>query len=258
MQRKARAAALLAGLLLAGAASAYVPDAQAPVPADPPPDGAMKIDPTVGDKTDLPTNGITDDGDDGPADPTGGAGEPRPGLGNQDPHAPDGQATSVPAPARIGIDAVRYGETDLPAAVRETRNLLLEAARTGDIEALRPVFARQSAPPIVAGFDPVDDPVGNLKLQSGDDEGREILAILIELLESGYVRVGPAEAGTYVWPYFAEVPLDELSDRNYVELYRILTAVDVEEIARQGRYTFFRVGIAADGRVRYFSAGDLE
>ncbi len=61
-----------------------------------------------------------------------------------------------------------------------------------------------------------------------------------------------------MWPYFAEVPLTALEPPHMVDVYRILTSVDVEEIQRQGRYTFYRVGIAADGRVRYFSAGDIE
>ena len=49
-----------------------------------------------------------------------------------------------------------------------------------------------------------------------------------------------------------------LTPRHYVELYRVLTAVDVEEMVRLKRYTFFRVGIAPDGRIRYLSAGDIE
>ncbi|MEO1102805.1 MAG: hypothetical protein AAFW98_03575, partial [Pseudomonadota bacterium] len=111
--------------------------------------------------------------------------------------------------------------------------------------------------PIVTGFERVDDPVAHLRLQSGDDDGQEILAILVELLEAGHVAVEDITT-TYVWPYFAEVPLGTLKAPHKVELYRILTAIDVEEMERLGHYTFFRVGIAEDGRVRYFSAGPLE
>ena len=103
---------------------------------------------------------------------------------------------------------------------------------------------------------PVDDPVAFLKMQSGDEEGHEILAILTEVLETGHVYI--ESDGTYVWPYFAEVPLHEMKPPHLVELYRILTSVDVEEMERMGRYTFFRAGIGKDGRLRYFTAGDLD
>jgi hypothetical protein len=171
------------------------------------------------------------------------------------PHAVDSDAIDVPDPARAGLSDIRYDVEALPPAVAQTRRRLIEAARTGDIEALRPVFGAQKGAP-VTGFSAVEDPVAHLKRQSGDDAGREILAILIELLEAGYVHVGPSDGGTYVWPYFAEVPLDALRPRHYVEVYRILTAIDVEELQRMGRYTFFRVGISHDGRLRYFTAGD--
>ena len=131
-----------------------------------------------------------------------------------------------------------------------------KTART--IDALRPIFGGQRVAPIVAPFQAVPDAVAHLRLQSGDPDGREILAILLELLEGGHVKVGEGSTQTFVWPYFAEVPLNELKPQHMVELYRILTSIDVEELERQGRYTFFRVGIAADGRVRYFSAGEVE
>ncbi|MEM7695345.1 MAG: hypothetical protein AAF318_12910 [Pseudomonadota bacterium] len=181
-------------------------------------------------------------------------------------NAPDGDdhteedATDVPAPppARASLADVRYGADGLPGAVASARNALMEAARAGEIEALRPVFDAQRAPPIVTPYENVPDAVAHLKRQSGDAAGREILAILLELLEGGHVAVGEGSARTFVWPYFAEVPIGELKPRHFVELYRILTSIDVEEMERLGQYTFFRVGISADGRVRYFSAGPLE
>ncbi|WP_108662668.1 hypothetical protein [Acuticoccus kandeliae] len=175
-----------------------------------------------------------------------------------EPHSGETEATSVPPEARAKIEDVRYGLDSLPPAVAETRERLLAAARSGDIEALRPIFEAQRSAPIVAGTFVVEDPVASLRSQSGDDEGREILAILTELLETGFVAIGTDRAATFVWPYFAEVPLADLTPPQYVELYRILTAIDVEEMEQMGRYTFFRVGIAADGRIRYFTAGDME
>ncbi len=163
----------------------------------------------------------------------------------------------VPPPAppaeRGPAPAVRYGEEGLPEPVALARRRLMEAARTGEIERLRPVFDAHGGHVTVA-FHPVDDPVAFLAAQSGDPQGREILAILIELLSAGWVVVDAGTSReTYVWPYFAHVPLPELTPPQMVELYKILTAVDVEEMERLGEWPFYRVGIAADGTIRYFA-----
>lgn len=177
-------------------------------------------------------------------------------LMEDDPHIlPEEGATVVPHEGRAALSDVRFGEEGLPEEVRATRTLLLNAARSGDIEALGKVFSRHKPMPIV-GYDSTDNPVEALRQQSGDEAGQEILAILIEVLETGHVPIGPDGGETFVWPYFAEVPLADLKPKHYVDLYMILTSIDVEEIERLGRYTFFRVGISADGRLRYFLAGD--
>lgn len=212
---------------------------------DPPPRALTKESPlgqTTGGKSDLLPTPVQSGTRDGEA---------------SDPHDAPRDAIIVPEP-RAGIDDVRHDLDALPPAVAEARRQLIEAARTGDIEALRPIFDGQLTKPLVDNFSEVEDPVEQLRNQSGDPEGREILAILLELLEAGYVHIGPEGAGTYVWPYFAEVPLTELEPPHYVELYRILTSLDVEEMQRIGSYTFFRVGISHDGRIRYFSSGLME
>ncbi|WP_075219967.1 hypothetical protein [Acuticoccus yangtzensis] len=174
----------------------------------------------------------------------------------QDPHSADRDANFMPSPSRAAVSDIKWGDSDLPPPVLAMRDSLIKAARTGEIDALRPIFAGQTLPPIVSTYVDVEDEVDFLRHESGDAEGREILAILLEILETGHVRL--EEDGTYVWPYFAEVPLEELQPEHYVELYRILTSIDVEEMQRMGRYTFFRVGISDDGRLRYFTAGDIE
>lgn len=214
---------------------AYSPDTAAPTLAPEIPNGR-----TTGGKSSRPPI-ILDNADDMPDDPV---------------HTfVPSEAIDVPVP-RARLADVRYGIDQLPPPVAETRLKLIEAARTGDIEALRPVFGAQRTQPLVAGTDYVDDVVAELRHQSGDEGGREILAILIEVLETGHVHI--AEDGTYVWPYFAEVSLGELGPPQLVELYRLLTSIDVEVLQSMGFYSFYRVGIAEDGRVRYFSAGELE
>lgn len=140
--------------------------------------------------------------------------------------------------------------------MRETRRKLIEAARSGDIEQLRALMKAQAKPPAVAFGDP-GDPIDYLKALAADADGREILAILLEVLQSGFVHAG---AGTdddmYVWPYFAQYPIDALTPQQLVELFTLLTAADYEDMKSYGAYTFFRVGIAPDGSWLFFLAGD--
>ncbi len=163
--------------------------------------------------------------------------------------APD---ASVDAP----LPTILRSEADLPDAVREMRQKLIDAAKSGDIEQLRPLMQAQPEPPAVAFGDP-GDPIEYLKALAADAEGREILAILLEVLQSGFVHVGEGtDDDQYVWPYFANYPLNALTPQQLVELFTLLTAADYEDMKSYGAYTFFRVGIAKDGRWLFFLAGD--
>ena len=105
--------------------------------------------------------------------------------------------------------------------------------------------------------DAPDDPIAALKSLSGDGEGREILAILLDILSTGAARVDPGTADeTYVWPYFAEKKLDSLTPPEVVELYRIVTASDVSDMKEFGGYNFYRIGITPAGKWKFFVAGD--
>jgi len=160
------------------------------------------------------------------------------------PAAPSGLPTAIPV--------VEYDVGKLPEPVRKTRQAIIDAAATGDLEKLRAVIAQNR---VVPDFGPEElaDPIAFLKQQSGDDEGREILAILIEVLDAGYVHV---DAGTpddmYIWPYFARYPVDQLSPPQIVELFKLVYAGDYQDMLAYGLYTSFRVGIAPDGTWDYF------
>jgi len=106
-------------------------------------------------------------------------------------------------------------------------------------------------------FDEVDDPVSYLRDLSGDDEGQEILAILLEVLEAGYAQIDVGtDAEIYVWPYFANIRLDTLTPQQRVELFTLVTAGDYEDMKAFGAYNFFRLGISPDGVWQFFLAGD--
>ncbi|TIV68899.1 MAG: hypothetical protein E5V79_07750, partial [Mesorhizobium sp.] len=84
-------------------------------------------------------------------------------------------------------------------------------------------------------------PITFLKGLSGDGDGQEILAILEEVLSAGYVHV---DTGTpqelYVWPYFFALPLDKLDARQRVELFKLVTASDYDDMKQFGAYIFYR------------------
>ena len=145
----------------------------------------------------------------------------------------------------------------LPTPARRMRELILEACKSGDIEALRPLIGSGAHITQLSLGGLEGDPVNFLREISGDGEGHEILAILEEVLEAGFVRM---DEGTpheiYVWPYFFAYSLDRLDPRQRVELFRIVTAGDYEDMKLFGGYNFYRAGITPEGQWAFFVAGD--
>ena len=151
---------------------------------------------------------------------------------------------------------VFYGQDDLPEPVKALRKKLIDVAISGEIDKLKPLFEAFKEPPLLS-FDDIEDPIGFLKLSSGDGEGREILAIMLEVLQSGYVLRDKGKDGEiFIWPYFVEIPPEELNPRQQVELFRIITAGDFEDMKDYGAYIFYRIGITPEGELKYFVAGD--
>lgn len=143
-----------------------------------------------------------------------------------------------------------------PEAVRKLRQQIIDAAASGDMEKLRPLISSGSDKARIDGNDG-EDPIEALKSFSGDPDGLEVLAIIIDLLSTGYAHV---DAGTpdeaYVFPYFAGKALNTLTPPEKVELLRIITAGDLADMQEFGNYSFYRIGISPDGKWKFFTAGD--
>ena len=152
---------------------------------------------------------------------------------------------------------VIYDIEKVPEPARRMRELIIEAAKTGDISKLKPLMNPGPDQTSVPLQDPDQDPIDALKAVSGDSDGIEILAILLDILSTGFVHLdqGSAEEA-YVWPYFAGKSLGLLTPQEKVELLRIVTAGDVAEMQEYGNYNFFRVGITPDGRWKFLTVGD--
>ena len=145
----------------------------------------------------------------------------------------------------------------LPKPVAQKRQQLIDAALTGDIEALRPIVEAQANPPTVSYGGP-DDAVDYLKTYSADGQGIENLAILLELLNAPYAVFDTAsDDPSYVWPYLAVVPdLKALTAAEKVDAYRILTHEQFTELVELDAWYYWRVYIGKDGEWLAFVAGD--
>lgn len=201
--------------------------------------------------------GTLNPGDAAPLDPL----QPSPPAANE-PEDLDGEQGEQNDIARPELDEngplpeIVYNLDKLPEPVRRMHDLLVEAAKSGEIEQLRPLLGTGDT--VQLSFGEVDgDPIDFLRGLSGDPDGQELLAILEEVLSAGFVHL---EAGTpneiYVWPYFFGIPLDKLDSRQKVELFKIVTAGDLEDMKQFGTYIFYRVGITPEGRWAFFVAGE--
>ena len=162
-----------------------------------------------------------------------------------------GTATVTGPPPEIVLDVSR-----LPEPVARTREKILAAARSGDLNKLAAVMQASGQMPIFSLNDD-KDPIPFWKANYPDSDGVEVLSIVIEILEAGFVH---ADQGTpqdmYVWPYFARMPLNGISAAQKVELFKIITGSDYKDMLDFGAYNFYRLGIAPDGTWQFFVAGD--
>jgi hypothetical protein len=167
------------------------------------------------------------------------------------PQQQPGKAADAQPKQKASPPKVRYGTEGLPRPVLELREALLAAVESGEIEDLRHALDLSEIKPDAGAPDKAADPVAHWKAMSGDGKGREALAALSLILESGYVAV-PRGADIennqlYVWPYFAETPMGKLTPRQEVELMRLVPAAAAREMQEKGKYTHWRLAIGADG-----------
>ncbi|HEY1543970.1 MAG TPA: hypothetical protein VGG01_16290 [Xanthobacteraceae bacterium] len=158
---------------------------------------------------------------------------------------------NIPPPPEVVTDVTR-----LPPAVARMRERILAAARTGELEAVVAVMRSNGNMPIFS-LNAERDPLTYWRRDYPESGGVEILAILADILETGFVHV---DQGTpeekYVWPYFARVPLKTLTPAQKVDLFRIVTGGDYKDMLDTGAYNFYRIGIGQDGAWRFFVTGN--
>ena len=161
------------------------------------------------------------------------------------------EAAAGEAAAREQTSKVLYDFNALPDPVKRMLQQIAAAAESGEIETMRPVFESNELKPMVA-TEYVDDPVAFWKKASADGTGRDVLAAMLNVAASGYVRVGQGQDEMFVWPYFAETDLAKLTPAQEVELYRIVPPAQALAMKKAGKYTYYRLGISPNGVWQYF------
>ncbi|HTP37222.1 MAG TPA: hypothetical protein VMI76_02535 [Methyloceanibacter sp.] len=159
-----------------------------------------------------------------------------------------GATTASP---QAGASQVLYDFNALPDPVKRMLKQIAGAAESGDIEAMRPVFESNELKPMVAtSF--VDDPIAFWKKESADGTGRDVLAAMLNVLSTGYVRLGQGKDEIFIWPYFAATDLAKLTPAQEVELYRVVPPALAMPMKKSGKYGYYRLGVSPMGVWQYF------
>jgi hypothetical protein len=138
--------------------------------------------------------------------------------------------------------------SSIPAAVEETRRALLEAAESGDYEALRPLisdsFEYTFGSPVEGG------PIAYWQRLEEETDERP-LESLASILKMPYVL----SRGYYVWPWAFTV--ESAADLSSYERGLLAPLGRSSQLFPRGNgYFGWRTGIAPDGTWAFFVAGD--
>jgi hypothetical protein len=150
-----------------------------------------------------------------------------------------------------GTPEVIYDFNRLPDEIRDTLQSIVVAAQSGNIDEMLPVLEENELPPMLSAT-AVSDPIAFWKKQSADGQGRDILAAMMNVFSSGFMRKGEGKDVLYIWPYFAEMDLTKLTPAQEVDFYRVVPPPLGAEMKTSGKYTYYRAGIGADGVWHYF------
>ena len=184
--------------------------------------------------------------------------EPAGALERRAPESPalqrqhSGEPTKPPAP-------LAAKEKPIPSPVEEMRQAILAAAQSGRIEELRvPLDWNEMKPDVTPNVS--DDPIAYWKKTSGDGEGREVLAALVNMLQMRPATVplgkDPENNLIYVWPYLAEAKLDALTPSEEVDLLRLMSPGSAKAMRQAKKWTWWRLVIGADGTWHSFKKGE--
>lgn len=147
----------------------------------------------------------------------------------------------------------------LPQSVIDMREQILAAVHSGKVADLKDAIEWNEIKPDF-GKEANGDPIAYWRRNSSDGEGREVLAVIANLLALPPARLAigkdPENTLVYVWPYVAELPLDSLTPAEEVDLYRLMPAAAAKSMRDAKKWTWWRLAIGADGTWHTFRKYD--
>lgn len=174
-------------------------------------------------------------------------------------HAPDtSDAQGVKRPATASQPKAQastgQGEAGLPESVLRMREAIQDAVRSGRLDDLKTAIELNELKPEI-GDGTNGDQIAALRAVSADGNGADILAAIGQILEAPWIAVplgrDPENNRIFVWPRFAESPLDALPPADATALAALVGAEAAEAMRKSGRYSHWRLGIGADGTWHY-------
>lgn len=151
--------------------------------------------------------------------------------------------------AEHSVQAEDSAHDDLPDAVADTREAILQAARDEDVAEL----AELAGAEFISSFGGPEDPEAFfVRLR---DQGE--LDLLVRILELPYGTEETEGAGViYAWPAVFTVAPEDWGDEEDEQLRALGSQEDIDRWREFGGYIGWRAGIHADGTWRYYVAGD--
>jgi hypothetical protein len=159
----------------------------------------------------------------------------------------------IPPGTQGNVPEIIAGLSLLPPAVARSRDRILAAAQSGNLQGLAAIV---QADETTFSWSDERDPVAFWRASYPESEGLEALSILTTILEAPFVHVDRGtQQEVYLWPFFARVPLKTLSREQKIALFKIVTGSDYKDMLAFGTYSFFRIGISPDGTWQFFVTG---
>lgn len=167
--------------------------------------------------------------------------------------SPTSPAASTATPLAQPVGTAQKGQVYtglLPPSVIDMREMILAAVHSGRIEDLQAAIDQNELPP-EGGAPQGTSLIEHLRKTSVDGSGREMLAILDNLLKSDptLLPIGrdAENNGVYVWPAVAEADLEKLTPAQEVSLYRLMPVAQAKSMITAKKWTWWRLAIGADG-----------
>jgi hypothetical protein len=174
-----------------------------------------------------------------------GGGDTAPPASPSAPAPPESQSEPVPpseaTPSEPGLE--------LPKAVADTRDAILEAAHARDYAALQVLLDPTT---FSYSFGESGDPIGYWKRLEDEGEVPILGDFLPVVLSWPFAKQG----AIYVWPSAQTKKPSEWTEDDLAALRQLYTDDDIAGFEQAGAYLGYRVGIKSDGTWVYFVAGD--